>query len=152
MHQNGLEIRLIKTEEELKAVFQIREKVFIQGQGVPRTIEMDGHDEYAEHVIVLCDGEPIGCARIRYPENKAKLERIAILEEHRGKHYGRKLVEFLISHCARQKAQEIYMNSQYHVKDYYKKFGFREVGPPFIEANIKHIKMVFEESADAPGD
>ncbi len=138
----GLEIRIVRNDDDLSAVFRIREEVFIKGQGVPKEIEMDHHDSEADHVIVLLHGEPVGCARIRFMQNTAKLERIAILQAHRGKHYGGELVTFLLNHCASKRVETIFMNSQYYVRNYYKVFGFREVGEPFTEAGIKHIKMV----------
>jgi predicted GNAT family N-acyltransferase len=142
LNMEGLEIRIIRNEDDLSAVFRIRKEVFIKGQGVPKEIEMDHHDNEADHVIVLLRGEPVGCARIRFMRNTAKLERIAILQGHRGKHYGKELVRFLLNHCAVKGIETIFMNSQYDVRDYYKVFGFREVGEPFTEAGIKHIKMV----------
>jgi len=33
------------------------------------------------------------------------------------------------------------MNSQYYLKNYYKKFGFKTRGKTFMEAGIKHIEM-----------
>jgi predicted GNAT family N-acyltransferase len=143
LKMEGLEIRTVRDEDDLKAVFLIREEVFIKGQGVPKEIEMDTHDGEADHVIALLNGKPVGCARIRFIRKGAKLERIAILQAHRGKHYGRKLVSFLLKYCASKGVETIFMNSQYHVRDYYKMFGFRETGEPFTEAGIKHIKMVF---------
>jgi predicted GNAT family N-acyltransferase len=145
----GLEIRVIRNVDELKAVFKIREEVFIRGQGVQRSIEMDEYDEQAEHVIVLKDGKPIGCARVRPVNGMAKLERIAILEEHRGKHYGKELVKFLIDHCTSKGIDGVFMNSQYYVRDYYRQFGFREEGAPFMEAGIKHIRMVLRSKEGA---
>ena len=35
------------------------------------------------------------------------------------------------------------LNSQIEAKDFYKKFGFVEVGEEFIEANIIHKKMIY---------
>ncbi len=138
----GLEIRVVRNDDELRAVFKIREEVFIKGQGVKRSIEMDKYDRQAEHVIVLMNGEPIGCARVRSVNRMAKLERIAILEGYRGKHYGRELVKFLIDRCVSMGVDGVFMNSQYYVREYYLQFGFREEGEPFMEAGIKHIRMV----------
>jgi predicted GNAT family N-acyltransferase len=140
--REGLEIRVIRNDDELRAVFKIREEVFIKGQGVQRSIEMDKHDRQAEHIIVLMNGEPIGCARVRSVNSMAKLERIAIVEKHRGKHYGKELVKFLIDHCALKGVDGVFMNSQYYLRDYYRQLGFSEEGKPFMEAGIKHIRMV----------
>jgi predicted GNAT family N-acyltransferase len=45
---------------DLDAAFTIREKVFVQGQGVPADDEYDQHDRQAttRHYLALVDGQP----------------------------------------------------------------------------------------------
>jgi len=136
-----LEIRMIKNKKELDEVFKIREVVFIKGQNCPRELEIDGLDDEAKHVIVKFRGKTIGCARIRFPEDRAKLERIALLKEYRGKGCGREIMNYLIKYCKRKKVEEIFLHSQLYVKDFYKKFGFKPRGKTFLEAGIEHIEM-----------
>ena len=33
------------------------------------------------------------------------------------------------------------MNAQYYLKNFYKELGFKPVGKPFMEVDIKHIEM-----------
>lgn len=134
-----LEIRPIK-EGELKKVLEIRKTVFIEGQNVPEEIEYDGLEDVSEHIIVILDNKPIGCARIRYIGKTAKLERIAILEEYRGKGYGKELVIFMAEHAAK-KADQLIMHAQYYLLEFYKSIGFEPYGEKFLEAGIEHIKM-----------
>lgn len=136
-----LKIRLIRNRKELEEVFKIREIVFIKGQNVPRVLEMDSFDRSASHVIVFKNNRTIGCARIRFTGNKAKLERIAILKRYRGKGLGKKLVDYLIKYCKKRGVGTIILHSQYYLKDFYKSCGFKARGNPFIEAKIKHIEM-----------
>ncbi len=136
-----LEIRLIKNKKELEEVFKVREVVFIKGQNCPRECEMDGLDDDAEHIIVKNRGKTIGCARVRFLENKAKLERIALLENYRGKGFGREIMNYLIKYCKGRKVEEIFLHSQVYVKDFYKKFGFKPRGKVFLEVGIEHIEM-----------
>lgn len=134
-------IKIVKNKKELEHVMKIRETVFVIGQNVPRDIEIDEFDKVAKHVIVNYKNIPIGCARIRFVKGKAKLERIAILKEYRGKGFGKIIMNYLINYCKSKKVYGIYMNAQYYLKDYYKKFGFKPIGKTFMEAGIKHIKM-----------
>ena len=134
-----LEIRPIK-EGEFQKVLAIRKTVFIEGQKVPYEIEYDGLDDVSEHIMVILDKKPIGCARIRYIGKTAKLERIAILKEYRGKGYGKELMKFLVGHAGK-KADEVTMHAQYYLLDFYKSLGFQPVGEKFSEAGIEHIKM-----------
>ena len=72
-----------------------------------------------------------------------KLERFAILEEYRGKHFGKEAFTFLVNKLEEDyNPCTIYFNAQYHLLDYYRSLGFKEEGDTFYEANIKHIKMV----------
>ena len=110
-----------------------------------RTIEFDGKDTEAKHVLLFSNETPIGCARIRFPNNKAKLERIAILKRYRGKGYGKVIMEYMMAYCKRRGVHTIYFNSQYYLVSFYEQFGFKAQGRPFQEAGIKHIKMTLQE-------
>ncbi|MBU4210242.1 GNAT family N-acetyltransferase [Patescibacteria group bacterium] len=52
----------------------------------------------------------VGCARIRYPNNKMKLERIAILKNARRKGLGTKLIKFLINYAKQKRADKIFFS------------------------------------------
>jgi len=145
MKDKYLEIRIVKNKKELNDVFKIREIVFVNGQNCPWECEMDGLDDSAKHIIVKYKGKTIGCARIRFPGNRTKLERIALLKEYRGKGFGRELMNYLIRYCRRKKVEEIFLHSQLYVKNFYKKCGFRLRGKIFLEAGIEHIEMYYEE-------
>ena len=136
-----LKIRLIKNKKEFDQVLKIREIVFIKGQKVPKQRERDQFDKKAKHVIVIYKGRPVGCARIRFIDKKAKLERIAILSRYQGKRLGKKLMDYLIKYCRKRKAKEIILHSQYYIRNFYRKFGFKQRGKIFMDANIKHIEM-----------
>ena len=136
-----IKIKFVKNSDELNLAYQIRENVFIKEQGVSRNMERDKFDKVAKHIIVFFKNNPIGCARIRFVNGKAKLERIALLRNYRGKGIGKKVIDYLIVYCKNKKIKKIYMNSQYYLKNYYAKFGFEPIGKPFMEAGIKHIKM-----------
>lgn len=139
--KNKTKIRLVKNKKELENVFKIRHIVFIKEQNVPENIEIDKFDKSAKHMIVLYKNKPIGCARIRFIGSKAKLERIAVLKSYRGKGFGKMIVNYMVNYCKNKNVKKIIMNSQYYLKDYYKKFGFKPRGKTFVEAGIKHIEM-----------
>lgn len=142
---NYIKIRLIKNKKELEDVLRIREIVFIRGQKVQKNIERDKFDKISKHLIVLYKKKPIGCARIRLIGKKAKLERIALLKKYRGKGFGKNIVNYLIKYCKKKDIKVVYMNSQYYLMNYYKKFGFKTRGKSFMEAGIKHIEMYLNQ-------
>lgn len=137
-----LDIRLVKNEKEYNKIINIRETVFIKEQQVPKEIEMDEFDKESEHFIAYLKNTPIGCARVRKINDYVKLERIAILKNHRGRGYGRDLTNFLINHCKKKGFKEIHLHSQINVSDFYEKLGFKKIGGIFLEADIEHIEMI----------
>jgi predicted GNAT family N-acyltransferase len=134
-------IKKVKNKSEIDKVFEIRTNVFVKEQKVPPDLEIDGLDSESEHFVVYLDNKIIGCARIRTKNNFAKLERIAIIKEHRNKGFGKELTKFLIDYCKQKKFDEIRLNSQIYVSDFYKKLGFKSKGKNFFEAGIEHIEM-----------
>ena len=138
---NNLKIELVKNKKDLEHVFKIRETVFIKEQKVPKDIERDDFDSIAKHFVVFYRNKPIGCARISFINKKVKLERIALLKKYRGKGFGKIITEYLIEYCKKKNVKEIFMHSQYYLKDFYNKCGFKIRGKTFMEADIKHIEM-----------
>ena len=141
LKNNVLKIKLVNTKKELEQVLRIREIVFIKDQRVAKSRERDSFDDDAKHVIVTYNAKPIGCARMRFVHNKAKLERIALLKEYRGKGFGKQIMEYLIKYCKRKNPQEIVMYAQYYLKNFYNKCGFKERGRIFMDVGIRHIEM-----------
>ena len=136
-----LEVRHIDSPAELDDVFRIRHIVFVEGQDVPPDREWDGLDGDAEHVIALADGIPVGCARIRFPCGKAKIERLAVLPQYMGRGVGSAVMEYLVDHAWKRDVDEIYLHAQLTTLDFYSRFGFAPRGEVFDDANIDHKEM-----------
>ena len=72
----------VATRDEMYQVYGIRREVFIEEQGVPEEVEMDGRDDEAVHVLASVDGEaPAGCGRLMFSGSEAKIGRVAVREE-----------------------------------------------------------------------
>jgi len=136
-----LRVRLARNKDEIRQVFEIRDKVFGEEQGISRELDYDGNDKLAEQVIAYGESTPIGCARIRIIDGKGKLERIAVLKEFRGNGFGGKIVNYLVKYCKRKKLTEIYFDAQAYLENFYKEFGFEVTGKPFEEVGRPHVKM-----------
>ena len=61
----------------------IREVVFCREQHVSAEEEWDGLDPTCEHFLIFDNDEAIGVARFRDYKGLAKIERVAVLAEHR---------------------------------------------------------------------
>ena len=135
----------IKDQFDKKKAFEIRNLVFCEEQKVSKKIEFDGLDEFCDHYLAKINELAIGTARIREEKKGTfKIERMAVLKEYRKKGVGKAIIKEILKHYLNlNKVDNLILNSQIEAKDFYKKFGFVEVGEEFIEANIIHIKMMY---------
>ena len=124
------------SQREVKA---IRNKVFVEEQGVPPDLEWDGLDEQSYHVLAYAaDGAAIGTGRLL---QDGHIGRVAVLEEWRGKGVGRALLEMLLVIANKMGNEEVKLHAQIRVLEFYKKRGFTKQGNEFMEAGIPHIAM-----------
>ena len=128
---------------ELEGAFAVRRRVFVEEQGISEGLELDGYDREAQHMVVR-DGEMvIGTARVLFlAAGQAKIERMAILKPFRHRGVGRRIVSFLIEELRNRQVEQVVVHAQYSVATFYRSCGFAELGSPFWEAGIKHIKML----------
>ena len=126
----------ITSQKEVRA---IRNKVFVEEQGVPPELEWDGLDEASYHVLACGpDGLPIGTGRLL---QDGRIGRLAVLPEWRGKGVGRALLELLLVIANKMGNEEVKLHSQTQVVGFYRKRGFTRYGKEFVEAGIPHIAM-----------
>lgn len=117
----------------------VREKVFIEEQGVDREIEWDGLDETASHFIALDEsGQAVGTARL-LPDGQ--IGRMAVLRERRGQHIGRRLLDTAIEHAKEKALTRVFLHAQTDAVGFYQKAGFVTTGETFMEAGIEHVSM-----------
>lgn len=146
----GIEVNIVQSKNELHQVFDIRRIVFVEEQKVDEREEYDEFEETSKHLIAKLDGRAVGAARIRRTINGVKLERFAVLKEARGKQVGEALVREALRLC--EEYSNIYLHAQVQVVDFYKKYGFEAEGDEFIEAEIRHYKMVYNKSESESGE
>lgn len=135
-------VKKAQSGKEINDALDVRYQVFVVEQKIDKDIELDGLDQDCDHFVAYIDGLAVGAGRIRYLDNnKAKIERMAVRSEFRGKKIGGEILRTMVSYLTKNKIIEIILNSQYHAKAFYEKFGFKSEGKIFKEANIDHIKM-----------
>ena len=134
--------KLVTSDDELPEVFELRRQVFVREQGISENLVFDGHDREALHLVVKDGERVIGSTRVRFlADNQAKLERMAVLKRYRRKGIGREMLLFLDTVWKDKQVQQVIIHAQLEVVPFYKLCGFDELGLPFQEAGIKHIKM-----------
>ena len=136
-----LTVRPITSSAERDACYLVRMKVFVEEQKVPPWEEMDEFDESAEHFAALCDGQVVGTARlVDKGGGVAKIGRVAILREYRGKGFGKALMQS-IAESARGSFHTLTLDAQIYVMPFYESLGYTAEGEVFLDANIEHRRM-----------
>lgn len=137
-------ITVAQSSKQLQQIFDVRRKVFVEEQMVDEAEEYDEFETSSTHLIAKLNNTVVGTCRFRNTDKGIKLERFAVLEDARSKNVGEKLVLNALSMV--DKSQTIYLHAQVQVVDFYSKYGFKKVGDEFVEANIRHYKMVYATS------
>jgi predicted GNAT family N-acyltransferase len=136
------EIERVPGEGDLDDAFEIRRAVFIDEQGVTAAQEFDGHDTDAIHYILSQEGDPVGTARLRFPdEETAKIERVAVRTHARGQGFGQMLVRTLEDEASEQDCSVVVLHAQTRVEEFYEELGYETVSDVFVEDGIDHVKM-----------
>lgn len=138
--------KIVTTMDELIKAYTVRAVVFIGEQHCAYDEEIDEHEHSCIHILGEMDGEPVAAARLRFPGPYAKLERIAVRKEWRGRGFGHQLVNFMLAECRARGYKTFRMHAQAHLVDYYALHGFIKHGDIFDEAGIDHYLMILDEN------
>lgn len=137
-----LSYKLVESGQELAEAFKVRKEVFVEEQGISQGIELDSHDDEALHMVVKDGDRVIGTARVLFPApGVAKIGRMAVLRPFRRKGIGSSIISFLNTELKNRQIRRAVLHAQYSSVAFYKSCGFIELGMPFNEAGIKHLRM-----------
>lgn len=136
-----MKIRIAANEQDRDACFAVREAVFMNEQGVTESEEWDGHDDSCIHFLAGNTTAPAGCARLMPKGDTAKVQRVAVMPEHRGTGLGRLIMLAVLDHAREAGFARIILDSQTHAVAFYERLGFTAYGPEFDDAGIPHRSM-----------
>lgn len=134
-----------RSERDRLKALMVRAIVFMEEQGVAFAEEVDDHEGDALHLLGAVDGEPVAAGRLRFENDWARLERIAVRRAHRGRHLAHALIRFMLAEAERHGYRRYRLHAQAHLCDLYRRHGFRPEGELFREAGIDHVTMVRED-------
>ena len=138
-----IHVQKINRAKDLELAFEIRRKVFVIEQRVDPKEEYDEFEVSSTHYLALEGHRALGTARWRKTDYGTKLERFAVLEEARSKGVGKALVLKCLEDVPKD-GSPIYLHAQVQVIPFYEKLGFETIGDEFVEAEIRHKKMVYK--------
>lgn len=114
------------SETYLDAV-AIRNTVFVKGQGIPRSIEIDAKGQ--------------ATATVRLLPNIDWTQRMAVLDDYQGQGLGSILLKEAEDFAQEQSFKSISLHAQLGALKFYLNNGYQEVGQIFEEAGIQHITV-----------
>lgn len=148
-----MQIQIARDAEEIAACMKLRHLVFVEEQGVPVSEEVDGLDESCTHILAidgdgLSAGTPVAAARLRFvPEPAedrvvAKVQRVCVAPDYRGRGLGRKMMEFILSHIrSDDRTKTVRLSAQTDAMGLYEKLGFTVTSETYMDAGIPHKDM-----------
>ena len=127
---------------ERAAAAAVRRTVFVEGQGVPPELEVDGLDDVADHVVARLDGRVVATGRLLPADRRTrKVQRMAVLPEARGAGVGLAVLRALEARARELGAPAVVLSAQTTARGFYERAGYTAHGEEFTEAGIRHVAM-----------
>lgn len=137
-----MNIKTVKSKEELAQAFHVRMVVFVEEQKVPAEEELDTHDKTSIHFVGYDEAnKSIAASRLRFTADYGKLERICVLKSHRGKSHGSLMIEAMEAAIKEKEYKKAKLNAQTHAIAFYERLGYEVVSDEFMDAGIPHVTM-----------
>lgn len=137
------------TVDELYAIMQLRQEVFIVEQKCPY-LDADGKDKYCGHLMGYKANELVAYSRIVRPGvsyDEVSIGRVVSSTRHRGIAYGKQLMEQSILQIEKiYGPAPIRIGAQQYLQKFYESFGFVRMGEPYMEDDIPHIIMLRKQA------
>jgi predicted GNAT family N-acyltransferase len=143
-------VTIARNFEDLNRVVAMRSAVYIGEQECPYEEEFDGNDLSATHLLVYIGDEPVGCLRVRFFADFAKIERLVIRKEFRKTRAAFHVVRGAFSLCQKKGYRRVYGHSQMRLVNFWSRFGYRvmEGGKKFVFSDFDYVEIVADIEPD----
>ncbi len=131
----------VSETDDLETCLALRFTVFVEEQGVPAEEERDALDDTAVHLLARVDGTPMGCARVVFDGDTAKIGRVCVLKDARGKRLGLALMGAALNTARARGAAQAKLGAQLHALPFYAALGFEAYGDEFPDGGMPHKMM-----------
>ena len=108
--------------------------------------ELDDDDLHALHVYHLNDQNQVDAyARVFLVDDHIVFGRVVVAKSARHTGLATALMHHIIEACRQLGSKPLVILAQEQVVGYYKHFGFKTSGEPFIHESTPHVKMILED-------
>ncbi len=141
-----ISVRVVRSMDEMSRVMAIRSAVYMGEQHCPFEEEFDGNDFSATHLICHQGREPVGCLRIRYFADFAKLERLAVRSENRSGGIAGRIVDAAIELCRKKGYKVLYAHAQKRLLGFWEQRGFElmQGSREFVFSDFDYVEVKLE--------
>ncbi|RCW69764.1 GNAT family N-acetyltransferase [Saliterribacillus persicus] len=137
-----MDIKIVEDKKQMDDAYHVRCTVFVEEQKVPQELEIDELEQESIHFIGYEGALPIAASRIRLVEDYGKLERVCVLKTHRGKQYGKQIIQFMEDYARERGYLKSKLNGQTHAEGFYQSLGYHTISEEFMDAGIPHVTMI----------
>lgn len=134
--------------EQLYKILELRSEIFVVEQECAYQ-DCDGKDKNSYHLFSEINGEIIAYLRILekgISYDEVSIGRVCISKCNRGKGISREMILKAIEFVEKSlNENEIKIQAQSYLLDFYKSIGFKEVSSEYLEDNIPHIDMLYKK-------
>ncbi len=122
-------------------VVDVRLRVYVDEQKVPLDLELDEHDETAQHLALLAGKVVVATLRIVRSGQTAHIGRLAVDLAHRRKGLARRLMVRALAMATKEGCDKAVLDAQTWITHLYEQFGFEICSDKFMDAGIPHYRM-----------
>jgi predicted GNAT family N-acyltransferase len=135
------DIRVAANSSEIDEALELRRRVFVGQQGVTLDADRDGLDPTALHLVAVDDGRVIGTCRLVFDGPLARLGRMAVEDDYRGRGLGAAILTEAEQQARAAGSERIRLHAQIAARSLYERGGFVVQGQEFMEEGIPHLTM-----------
>jgi predicted GNAT family N-acyltransferase len=141
-----IEVSVAQTLNDVMQVIAIRSVVYMSEQDCPFDEEYDGNDFVSTHLIARVGAQPVGVVRIRWFADFCKLERLAVLKDHRGGPATNLLLETALKLAARKGYRQLVGHCQPRLVAFWRrKYNARPANKPnFFFSGFEYTEMIVD--------
>ena len=138
-----LEVSVGAWSEWAGASTAIRQKVFVEEQGIAADLLTDEADAGAVHAVAFNRlGRPVASGRlVAAGSGVSKVGRMATCSLLRGAGAGRAVLDALLTAARAREDREVVLHAQASAEGFYVRHGFAAIGAAFQEAGLPHQAM-----------
>ena len=140
-------LRVIQPESpaDFASIFELRYRVLRQPWNQPKGSESDDVEATAIHAMIVEDaGNCIATGRLQFNSSETgQIRFMAVDPEYRGKHLGKKILEFLEDEARKNQRINVVLQARENAVEFYRANGYTVEEKTFLLFDqIQHFRMV----------